>query len=82
MVTCLKCGRVYLAESYDEVKGWADFFKNLCTQEQWLAHGTPVPSIENYMKCRCGASYKDFRSYEKGDAPNQKYVNLILENRT
>jgi hypothetical protein len=82
-VTCKKCGSVAfeVTRKYavQEVSDFNEYFDSLPFKEQDQYYGGRRSSILNYEHCgRCGASYKEFRTFQEGDCPDGCTLNPII----
>lgn len=80
--TCLVCGtvafevgRLYAEASVKEFNEW--FVRQ--TAETKDNYGNRIAQIEEYEKCWCGNSYRNFRPSRPGDCPDGCTLSPIIK---
>lgn len=89
LVTCKKCGWVYFEESLESILKWEEDWKKLAktmSKEDLSMFGITnvkkLPKIEdNFLKCQCGNSHKNFRKSKSNDCPDGCTISGILSRK-
>lgn len=82
-VTCLRCGWVYgsvsRAYAVNQVAEFNTYFATLSPEIQERYYGGKGATLDNYLTCWCGNSYKNFRESKPGDVPDGCTIGPILD---